>query len=72
MLIINQLRTVLISLEIIVGIDIEEQMVVAHSNTDTFTLGLGKYETEERTKEVFQEIVQAYKENKRCYYMPEK
>lgn len=59
MLILSQDKTNIINLENIIGIGINNNYINIRS-VDGYVLNLGEYATEERAKEVLQEIIEAY------------
>ena len=62
MLILSQDKTKIVNLENIIGIGTNNNYINIRS-VDRYVLNLGEYDTEERAKEVLQEIIKTYKFN---------
>ena len=76
MIIVSQDKTELINFDNIVRLSVDVNtngkfLIEAHNFCDDFETVIGFYKTEERAKEVLQEIVNTYVRECKTYIMPE-
>lgn len=73
MIIVGQLDDMIVNFDLVSDIFIRDRTHVVSScpHIENYTLVLGRYETEERAKEVLQDLISEYQDiDTRVYYMP--